>query len=104
MRQVYGARRNFTADLLASLLPEHEVRGIAGGLHAVLGMPSHAAAASARTEARAQGVEIDSIDQHTFAEFGGPAGLVIGYGALPEPTLAEALAGLAEIVRSKETR
>ena len=104
MRQVYGARRNFTADLLTRVLPDHEVRGIAGGLHAVLGMPSHAAAASVRTEARAQGIEIDSIDQHTFAEFGGPAGLVIGYGALPEPTLAEALAGLAEIVRSQETR
>ncbi|HEY2310664.1 MAG TPA: PLP-dependent aminotransferase family protein [Gaiellaceae bacterium] len=103
MRQVYSARRNFTADLLARLLPDHEVHGIAGGLHAVLGMPSHSAAAGIRMEARAQGVEIDSIDQHTFADFGGRAGLVIGYGALPEPTLAEALGGLAEIIQSRES-
>jgi GntR family transcriptional regulator / MocR family aminotransferase len=85
--------------LLAKLLPDHDVRGIAGGLHAVLGMPSHSAAAWVRTEAHSRGIGIDSIDQHSFADFAGPAGLVIGYGALPEPTLEEALGGLVAVIR-----
>lgn len=90
---------NFITGLLAELLLDHDVRGIAGGLHAVLGMPVHSAAASVRMEARAVGIGIDSIDQHSFADFAGPAGLVIGYGALPEPTLQEALSGLVDIIR-----
>lgn len=99
MRQVYGARRNFITELLADVLPGHEVRGIAGGLHVVLGMPSHFGAASVRLEAKALGIGVDSIDQHTFADFEGPAGLVIGYGALPEPTLERALQRLAEVIQ-----
>ena len=99
MRQVYGARRNFITGLLAEFLPDHEVRGIAGGLHVVLGMPSHSAAASVRLEAQVLGIGIDSIDQHSFADSAGPAGLVIGYGALPEPTLEQALRRLVEVIR-----
>jgi GntR family transcriptional regulator/MocR family aminotransferase len=102
MRQVYGARRNFVTELLAEVLPGHEVRGIAGGLHVVLGMPSHFAAAAVRLEAKAVGIGVDSIDQHSFADFEGPAGLVIGYGALPEPTLEQALGTLAEVVRRQD--
>jgi GntR family transcriptional regulator/MocR family aminotransferase len=101
MRRIYGARRSFVTELLARLLPDHEVRGIAGGLHLVLGMPSHSAAASVRAEAHARGIGIDSIDQHSFGDFAGPAGLVIGYGALPEPTLEEALTGLVDVIRRR---
>ena len=102
MRQVYGARRNFITELLAESLPDHEVRGIAGGLHVVLGMPSHSAAASVRLSAQTLGIGIDSIDQHSFADSAGKAGLVIGYGALPEPTLEQALGRLVEVIRSHE--
>ena len=101
MRRVYSARRSFVTELLARLLPDHDVRGIAGGLHVVLGMPSHSAAASVRAEAYARGIGIDSIDQHSFADFAGPAGLVIGYGAHPEPTLEEALSGLVDVIRRR---
>lgn len=101
MRRLYCARRSFVTELLGRLLPDHELRGIAGGLHLVLGMPSHSAAASVRAEAYARGIGIDSIDQHSFADFSGPAGLVIGYGSLPEPTLEEALSGLVDIIRKR---
>jgi GntR family transcriptional regulator / MocR family aminotransferase len=104
MRQVYSARRNLVTELLAEVLPDHEVRGIAGGLHIVLGMPSHSAAASVRVEARACGIGIDSIDLHSFADSASPAGLVIGYGALPEPTLERALSGLVAIIREVGAR
>jgi GntR family transcriptional regulator/MocR family aminotransferase len=102
MRQVYGARRNFVTELLAEILPDHEVRGVAGGLHVVLGMRSHLDAAAVRAEAQTLGIGIDSIDQHSFADSPGPAGLVIGYGALPEPTLEQALTGLVEVIRRHE--
>jgi GntR family transcriptional regulator / MocR family aminotransferase len=101
MRGVYQARRDLVASLLAELLPDHEVRGIAAGLHVVLGMPSRLAAASVRTEAQALGIVVESIDQHSFAQDRGPAALLVGYGALPEPTLERALTSLAEIIRRR---
>lgn len=104
MRQVYAARRKFATSLLAKLLPDHEVRGIAGGLHVVLAMPSHAVAASVRTAARASGIMVESIDQHSFADYDGPAGLLIGYGAFAEPTFESALKELVEIITILTTR
>jgi GntR family transcriptional regulator/MocR family aminotransferase len=99
MRQVYRARRDVVVSLLAELLPEHPVRGIAAGLHIVLEMPSHEAAKSVRAAAGAAGIVVESLDQHAFADYAGPAGLLIGYGGLPEPTLEQAMKGLARIVR-----
>jgi GntR family transcriptional regulator/MocR family aminotransferase len=101
MRQVYRSRRDVVVSLLGELLPEHHVRGIAAGLHIVLEMPSHAAAAAVRTEAGAVGIVVESLDQHAFADYDGPAGLLIGYGGLPEPALEQAMKGLVRIIREE---
>lgn len=99
MRQIYRARRDLVVSLLAELLPKHPVRGIAAGLHLVLEMPSHTAAAAVLAEAEAAGIVVESLEQHAFADYDGPAGLLIGYGGLPEPTLEEAVRALAKIIR-----
>jgi GntR family transcriptional regulator / MocR family aminotransferase len=99
MRQVYRARRDVVVSLLGELLPDHPVRGIAAGLHVVLELPSHTAATRVRAEAAEFGIVVESIEQHAFADYAGPAGLLIGYGGLPEPALAEAINGLAKIIR-----
>jgi GntR family transcriptional regulator/MocR family aminotransferase len=99
MRQLYRARRDLVVSLLGDLLPHHSVRGIAAGLHVVLEMPSPAAASAVQAEAAEEaGIVVETLEQHTFADYAGPAGLLIGYGGLPEPSLEEALRGLVEIV------
>jgi GntR family transcriptional regulator / MocR family aminotransferase len=100
MRQVYRARRNLVVSLLRALLPQHRVRGIAAGLHVVLEMSSPAAAAAVQAEAEEAGTLVETIEQHSFADYAGPAGLLIGYGGLPEPSLEAAIRGLATIVRA----
>jgi GntR family transcriptional regulator / MocR family aminotransferase len=99
MRQTYRARRDVTVSRLSELLPDHPLRGIAAGLHLVLEMPSHAAAERARQEAEGVGIVVESIAQHAFPGYAGPAGLLIGYGGLPEPALDEAIRALATIVK-----
>jgi GntR family transcriptional regulator/MocR family aminotransferase len=99
MRNVYRARRDAVVSVLAELLPDHPVRGIAAGLHVVLEMPSHLDAAAVRAAAGSVGIVVESLDQHAFAGYEGPAGLLIGYGGLPEPTLEQAMTRLAEIIR-----
>lgn len=98
MRQLYRARRDLVVSVLGELLPGHRVRGIAAGLHVVLEMPSALAASSVQVEAEEAGIVVETLEQHVFADYAGPSGLLIGYGGLPEPSLEEAIGVLAEIV------
>jgi GntR family transcriptional regulator/MocR family aminotransferase len=100
MRQVYRARRDLVVSLLGELLPNHPVSGIAAGLHVTLEMPSQAAAEAVRMEAETAGIVVESLEQHSFAQDAGHAGLLIGYGGLSEPSLELALRRLVEIIRS----
>jgi len=100
MRQLYRARHDLVVSLLEELLPEYPVRGIAAGLHVVLEMPSPAAASSVQAEAEEAGIVVETLERHAFAAYAGPAGLLIGYGGLPEPSLEEAIRGLAKIIRA----
>jgi GntR family transcriptional regulator/MocR family aminotransferase len=104
MRQVYRARRDLVISLLGELLPDHGVSGIAAGLHIILEMPSQAAASAARMEAEAVGVAVESLEQHSFAHYAGRAGLLIGYGGLPEPSLEDAIRRLVKIIRGDRVR
>src|SRR5215467_7483998 len=76
MRQVYRTRRDLVVSLLGELLPDHSVSGISAGLHVVLTMPSHAAAAAARGEAEAAGIAVELLEGHSFAGSACPAGLL----------------------------
>ncbi len=83
MREIYRARRDLVVAALGELLPHRNVRGVAAGLHVMLEMPSHTVAETVRTEAKALGILVDSVDQHVFADYAGLSGLLIGYGGLP---------------------
>lgn len=98
MRQLYRARRDLAVSLLGELLPDHRVSGIAAGLHLILELASPAAAAAVRIEAEAQGIVVESLEQHAFDRHAGPAGLLIGYGGLSEPSLERALRRLVKII------
>lgn len=72
---LYRSRRDVVVSLLGKLLPDHGLRGIAAGLHVVLEMPSHAASAAAVSKAATVGIAVESLSQHAFADYTGPAGL-----------------------------
>lgn len=99
MRQLYRSRRDLVVSVLRDLLPNHSVRGLAAGLHVILEMPSHTAAAAVRNEAAAAGIVVESVEHYAFPNYAGPAGLVIGYGGLPEPTLEAAIRRLTPFVQ-----
>lgn len=101
MRQVYRARRDLVASLLGKLLPEQRVSGIAAGLHVLLEMPTAEAAEAVRIEAETAGIAVESLEQHSFACRAGPAGLLIGYGGLPEPSLEHAIRRLTKIISGR---
>ncbi|HKT43685.1 MAG TPA: PLP-dependent aminotransferase family protein [Gaiellaceae bacterium] len=99
MRGIYRTRRDIVVAELERLLPELRVSGIAAGLHVVLELPCTGMEAEVRRRARERGVDVQSVEQHSLPGYDGVAGLLIGYGAVPEPTLPAALEQLALAIR-----
>jgi len=99
MRALYRSRRDALVDALATHLPDLQVSGAAAGLHVVLELPSFEIEAAVQKLARSRGVFVDAISQHTLPGYDGPAGLLIGYGAVAEPALPLAVEQIAGAVR-----
>jgi GntR family transcriptional regulator/MocR family aminotransferase len=99
MRGVYRRRRDVLVAALERELPGLGVSGIAAGLHVVLELDSALAESSATTEALALGIAVDSISEHALSPYDGARGLLLGFGAVPEPTIPEAVRLLAAAIR-----
>jgi GntR family transcriptional regulator / MocR family aminotransferase len=97
-RTIYRARRDVVVGTLERRLPHLAISGIAAGLHVVLDMPSHELALCARERARASGIVVQTISQHALPGYTGPAGIIVGYGSIPEPTIPLAMKQLADAV------
>jgi GntR family transcriptional regulator/MocR family aminotransferase len=99
MRALYRSRRDVLVDALAEYLPDLRVTGAAAGLHVVLELPSRELESSVRRLARSRGVLVDSLSQHALPGYQGPAGLLIGYGAVAAPAIPLAVEQIADAVR-----
>jgi GntR family transcriptional regulator/MocR family aminotransferase len=99
MRALYRSRRDVLVDALAKYLPDLRVTGAAAGLHVVLELPSRELESSVRRLARSRGVLVDSLSQHALPGYQGPAGLLIGYGAVAAPAIPLAVEQIADAVR-----
>jgi len=75
------------------------VTGAAAGLHVVLRLPSRELESAVRRLVRSRGVLVDSLSQHALPGYQGPAGLLVGYGAVPEPTIPLAVEQIAQALR-----
>jgi GntR family transcriptional regulator/MocR family aminotransferase len=95
MRTVYRRRRNVLVDALRAELPGVTLSGIVAGLHVVVELAARADETEACAAAEARGVAIQSLSQHALPGYEGPPGLLIGYGAIPEPTIPGAVEQLA---------
>ena len=98
MRTVYRRRRDTLLDALRSELPGISVAGIAAGLHIVVELASKADEIEACAAAEAREVAIQSVSEHALPGYDGPPGLLIGYGAISEPTIPHAVEQLAEAI------
>jgi GntR family transcriptional regulator/MocR family aminotransferase len=101
MRTVYRRRRDALVGALETQLPLLPVSGIAAGLHVVVELPSTASETAACEQARARGLAIESLSQHALPGYGGPPGLLIGYGDIPEPSIPFAIDQLAQVLGAR---
>jgi GntR family transcriptional regulator/MocR family aminotransferase len=97
-RARYRLRRDRLVRALAERLPEARLLGVAAGLHLLVRLdpPLDAATVVARSEAA--GLRVANLDTYRHRPDPTAPGLVLGYGNLADPHLAEAVAWLATIV------
>lgn len=98
VRALYRSRHDAVVEGLRFHLPDLRLGGIAAGLHVVVELPCAELEEEVRAQARAAGVLVQSISQHVLPGYDGPAGILVGYGSVPEPTLPAALAQLAAAI------
>jgi GntR family transcriptional regulator/MocR family aminotransferase len=97
MRLRYRRRRDVLVAALARELPEIEIRGIAAGLHILAVLPPDLDEARVLAEARARGVGLYGLGEHTL-HAGREGALLLGYAVAPEPAIRAAVQELAEAV------
>ena len=97
-RHIAAARRDYAhrrALVLAELAELSRLgaplSGLDGGLHAVIGLPSHAVAARVVARLATDGVLVAPLSDYSAIPEQGPSGLVLGYASPPDSRLAGAL-------------
>jgi GntR family transcriptional regulator/MocR family aminotransferase len=90
-RRDYAHRRKLVLAELAGIAGA-PLSGLDGGLHAVIGLPSHEVAARAVARLAADGVLVAPLADYSAVPGEGPAGLVLGYASPPDARLSDALA------------
>jgi GntR family transcriptional regulator / MocR family aminotransferase len=98
MRARYRARRAALLTALRDHVPAARVSGVPAGLFALVRLPPGVQEQAILTAAQALGVRVEGIATHRLGD--GPAGLIVGYGGMPEPAIARGAALLAEAIGS----
>ncbi|MBS1869046.1 MAG: PLP-dependent aminotransferase family protein [Actinobacteria bacterium] len=100
-RPRYRARRDALIAALARELPSWRIgAGIAAGLHVVALLPETVDEAALLATAAERGMRLHGLSW--FRVTPGPAGVVPGFGNASEPTLARAVAQLAQVARAAD--
>jgi GntR family transcriptional regulator/MocR family aminotransferase len=103
MRQRYRRRRDALLDLLRARAPRVRARGIAAGLHVVLGLAPaglHEDEVMARAADRSLGLMALRPFWHAPPGPGGD-GVVVGYAAAPEHAYGQALGVLGDVLAAR---
>lgn len=104
MRLHYRQRRDALLSALADAFPAGGVSGIAAGLFVLLMLPDGVDEDAALSAAAARGVGAEGLMSHRLGPTGQagparPAGLVLGYGNLPEPAIDRGVRLLADALQ-----
>jgi GntR family transcriptional regulator/MocR family aminotransferase len=103
MRPVYRRRRDVLLTALRERLPDLEPVGIAAGLHLVAWLPPDLDEAVIVETAARRGLGVHGVGPYRMAA-GGAGGLIFGYAALSERTIAEGVGVLATVVEEVRSR
>jgi GntR family transcriptional regulator/MocR family aminotransferase len=96
-RQRYRRKRSLLLDAVSTKLPGARLEGIAGGLHAVLELPTGSDENEVIAAAGRGGVKVQGLGDYTL-DHPRPPSLVIGYGPPSDRELRRAVAIIAEAV------
>ncbi|HEU5253473.1 MAG TPA: PLP-dependent aminotransferase family protein [Solirubrobacterales bacterium] len=94
-RHRYRAKRSLLVEAVADALPDARLRGIAGGLHAVLELPAGTDERKVIADAGRAGVKVQGLGDYTL-DHPRPPSLVVGYGPPSDRELRRAVAAIAE--------
>jgi GntR family transcriptional regulator / MocR family aminotransferase len=101
MRLRYQRRREALIDALGRHLPQARVEEGAAGLYELAELPEEVDEAALVSAAAGRGVGVEGLALHRFRP-GGPPGLVLGFGGLPEPAIEQSIRLLAEAFAAVE--
>jgi GntR family transcriptional regulator/MocR family aminotransferase len=103
MRLSYQRRREALIEALRRHVPEARVGAGAAGLFELVELPEGADEAALIAAAAARGVGLEGLALHRFVP-GDPAGLVVGFGGMPEPAIEQSVRLIAEAWSAIERR
>lgn len=98
VRRRSRARRDALIAAIACELPRARVSGISAGLHALVRLPEAVDAARLLALAAERSLRVYPLSQHLIEPPPDTDALVLGYGNLPEPTIAEGIRRLAAVI------
>ncbi len=100
MRPIYRRRRDRLLASLARWLPDLRPAGASAGLHVLTWLPLDVDEAAVIAAADAAGIALSGLTPRRVGP--GSAGLIFGYGSVPEGAIDEGIRQLAEVVRAVE--
>ncbi|HTD09769.1 MAG TPA: PLP-dependent aminotransferase family protein [Solirubrobacteraceae bacterium] len=103
MRLRYQNRREALLQALARWLPQAIPSGTNAGLFELVELPEDVDEPALLAAGAARGVGMEGISWHRFTH-GGPPGLVLGYGNLPEPAIEHGVRLISEALDSIQSR
>jgi GntR family transcriptional regulator/MocR family aminotransferase len=97
-RQIYRRRRDAFVSALQAHLPHLRFHGVAAGLHMMIELDAEVDERAVIASAARRSVRLYGAGAYRAKPLSGPPALVVGYGALPESEMREAVRLLAAIL------
>ena len=98
MRLVFRRRRAAVAAAFEGILPQVEVHEAAAGLNMLIELPCVELEQAAVRQANSRGIRLETLSRHTLPGYRGPAGLLIGVGALQDGAISHVVEELAQVL------
>jgi len=97
-RQIYRRRRDVLVSALQVHLPRLRFHGVAAGLHIMIELDADVDERDVLASAERRSIRLYGAGPYRAKPLGGPPALIVGYGALPESRMREAVRQLAAVL------
>lgn len=101
MRKAYAGKRAALVTALTGHAPHIRVTGLAAGFHAVAHLPDGVQEIDVITRARSRGVGLYGMSVNRSTKAPDPPQLVLGFGNLSERAIADGVARIGDLLRSR---